>query len=402
MMSGGISTIDLSTALNGIIVLDLSRLLPGPYCTLLLSDLGAEVIKVEEPEAGDHFRHEGPRVPSTNVGYAFAMLNRNKRSVTINLKHEDGRAVFKALLRRSDVLVESFRPGVMQRLGLAYADLKAEHPGLIYCSISGYGQDSPYARWPGHDLNYLAVAGVVHLSGTPPRTAAVPISDFESGQRAALGIVAAVIARGRSGQGQYIDISMTDGPVSWMLLPLADYWATGVPPLRMDEFQDRSQQRFVGLCPGYAIYQAADGKYLSVGASEEKFWRSLCDALGRPDLVDTKMTTQELDAELRAIFASRTQEEWTRVLAEAGTCVAPVNDLPALIADPHVASRGLIGEQHVDGVTMSALASPFGQARAHGDTLGTVAALGADTDSVLEQSGISLPEIRRLRSQGTV
>ena len=393
---------DLAGALTGIVVLDLSRLLPGPYCTLLLSDLGAEVIKIEEPGRGDYLRQEGPRVPGTNEGYAFAMLNRNKRSVTINLKHEDGRAVFSTLLRRADVLVESFRPGVMKRLGLGYSDLKADHPGLIYCSISGYGQNSPYANWPGHDINYLAVAGIVHLSGTPPRTAAVPISDFESGQRAALGISAALIARGRSGEGQYIDISMVDGAVSWMVLPLADYWATGVPPLCMDELQDRGQQRLVGLCPGYSIYQASDGKYVSVGASEERFWISLCKALGRPDLVDSQMETRDLDRLLGTIFATRTQQEWIEAFSETDACAVPVNDIPALIADPHVASRELIGEQCVDGGTMYALASAFGQRRAPGNQLGAVPALGADTASVLQEAGFDPAQVERLRSRGAL
>jgi crotonobetainyl-CoA:carnitine CoA-transferase CaiB-like acyl-CoA transferase len=392
----------LARALEGVRILDLSRLLPGPYGTMLLSDLGADVIKIEEPGRGDYFRHEGPRVPGTDEGYGFAMVNRNKRSVTLNLKHEEGRQAFRTLLSGADVLVESFRPGVMERLGFGYSNLKADYPSLIYCSISGFGQDSPYVNLPGHDINYLAIAGVVHLSGTPPRTAAVPITDFESGQRAALAICAALLARQASGRGQHLDISMVDGAVSWMVLPMADYWATGVPPLRMDELQDRSQERLVGLCPGYAIYETSDSKFLAVGASEERFWVSLCKGLDRPDLVGADLDTQALDMELRKIFATRTQRDWVTVFAETDACVVRVNDLQNVISDPHVTSRGLVVQHLVDGMPISALASAFGANQAANRHRGRVPSIGADTDEVLAEAGIESAEIERMRSRGAI
>jgi len=390
---------DVSTALRGLNVVDLSRLVPGAFCTLLLSDMGAQVTKVEEPHRGDPLRAEGPRVPGTTEGYAYALLNRNKRSITVNLKHHDGRGVLAKLLHEADILVESFRPGVMDRLGFAYSSIASTYPKLIYCSISGYGQSSPYAQWPGHDLNYLALAGVIGASGTPPRAPAIPISDFESGQRAALAVVAATVARAQTGEGQYIDISMVDGVFSWMVLPLADFWATGVPPLRMDEFQSRAQPGLVGLCPGYSIYRTADNKYLAVGASEHKFWVALCEALGRPDLLTSKLEHLKLEEELRNIFASRTQAQWMDKLGSTDSCVTPVHDVIDLMTDPHVTSHQLIGRQTVGDTGAYGLATALGHER-RTDFLGSVSGLGEDTQSVLQHLGYTSEEIQGLRAKG--
>src|SRR3954447_22661364 len=276
----------MPAALEGLRVLDLSRLLPGGFCTLLLADMGADVLKVEDTGTGDYIRwmppyYGGEEQQREGTGSAyFLALNRNKRSLRLNLKHERGREVLLRLVEDYDVVVESFRPGVMDRLGVGYETLRERNPRLIYCPISGYGQDGPLTGRSGHDTNYLALNGVLGLTGGrggPPTQSAGQIADLGGGGlMAAVGVLAAVIERERSGEGQLVDISMTDGGLAWLAMVVAHYFAEQRLPRRGD----------VELAGGilcYFPYEAADGGWVSLGALEPKFWRNWCAGVERPD-----------------------------------------------------------------------------------------------------------------------
>src|SRR2546428_122438 len=270
--------------LSGIRVLDLTRLLPGAFCTMLLADMGADVIKVEEPSTGDYMRWTPPLVNGQSA--LFNALNRNKRSVTLNLKSEAGRDLLLRMVERSDVLVEGNRPGVMERLGLGWPVIHARNPALVMCSITGYGQDGPMASRAGHDINYVAIAGVLGLNGgeaAPPVPLAVQVGDIGGGGlQPAVAILGALVGVQRGGQGRWIDASMTDGAVSWLAMAFATH-AGG-------EEVARGEQRLSGRFACYRVYACKDGGYFSVAALEPKFWSALCDALERPDLVDLQFS----------------------------------------------------------------------------------------------------------------
>lgn len=278
----------VAEAFAGLRLLDLSRLLPGPYCSLLFADLGAEVIKVEEPGLGDYARSNLPHYGKTGVGAAYLMLNRNKKSLALNLKADAGKAIFRRLIRTADVLLESFRPGVMDRLGLGWEALRGENPGLVYCALSGYGQDGPYRNLVGHDINYMGYAGALAITGPrggPPLMPGVQVADIGGGAlMAAFAIAAALHHRARAGQGQFLDVSMTDGVVSWLANHYGPFFATGQLPVRGEE-------RLNGGWVCYQIYETADGKHLTLGALEPKFWANLCALLRREDLIPHQYAT---------------------------------------------------------------------------------------------------------------
>ncbi|MDQ4057985.1 MAG: CoA transferase, partial [Actinomycetota bacterium] len=258
-------------------VLDLTRLLPGGYATLLMADLGADVVKVEEPDRGDYIRWSPPMVGDHSA--AHIALNRNKRSVTINLKSDEGRGVLLDLAEHFDVLIESFRPGVMERLGLDYDALRTRNTGLVYCAISGYGRDGPRAETAGHDVNYIGFGGLLSIVGGEGQRPVIPgvqIGDLAGGGMAAvIAVLAALVRRATSGEGDYCDISMMDGAMSWLSIHAAEFFATGSVP-------QRELMTLSGAFPCYRVYRAADG-WLTVGALEPQFWTGLCDALERPD-----------------------------------------------------------------------------------------------------------------------
>lgn len=377
-------------------VLDLSRLVPGPFCTLLLADLGADVIKIEEPGRGDYMREYGPRVNATAVGYAYALLNRNKRSISLDLKSARGRSVLKRLVRSSDVLVESFRPGVMARLGLAFEDLAGERADLVYCSISGFGGDDA-AGPPAHDINLLAIAGHLYRSGREPNVPLVPLTDFETGQRAALAICAALLDRRASGRGRHLDIAMLDGAVTWMTLALADLLGTGADPLSPDELQDRGMPRMIGRIPGYGVYETSDHRHIALGVVEKMFWRSLCDAIGRPDLAGVDLAPNEVEEQLRAALRGRPLDEWLRRLSGAGIPVAPVNTVRESATAPAIAERHLLptvedpalGRYTVVRTALGCDEPPVYRC--------APPELGQHTDQVLAEAGIAKSELDDLR-----
>jgi alpha-methylacyl-CoA racemase len=376
------------SALAGLRVLDLSRLLPGGFCSLLLADFGADVIKVEDMGMGDYIRASPPQ---------FLALNRGKRSIRIDLKTAAGRDAFLRLARRADVVLESFRPGVMDRLGAGYGRLREENPRLVYCAITGYGQDGPFAARAGHDMNYLARTGLLGLTGDadgPPVQAAGQIADLGGGAlMAAFGILAALRERDRSGEGQLVDVSMTDGALSWLALVAARFLADGeVPP--------RGGTELAGGLICYRPYRCADG-WVTLGALEPKFWRAWCEGVGREDLVDRQFEPVGSDThrEVEAVFAARTRAEWEAFNDERDCCLEPVLALDEALDSALVRAREMVVEvdgERLLGTPVKLSRTPADPARAGGP------AIGADTDPVLEEAGFAPEEIDALRAAGAV
>jgi alpha-methylacyl-CoA racemase len=326
--------------LTGIRVLDLTRLLPGAYCTLMLADLGADVIKIEEPGAGDYMRLTPPLVDGQST--LFDALNRGKRSVALDLKTDGGRQALLRLVDRSDALVEGNRPGVMPRLGVGWEVLHERNPKLVMCSITGYGQDGPFAARAGHDLNYMAVAGALGLNGPrdgPPMPLSVQVADIGGGGlQPAAAILAALLAVQRGGEGRWIDAAMTDEAVRWLGMAFAQRAA--------GERVARGDQRLGGRYACYRVYECKDGRHYSVAALESKFWMALCDALGRPDLVEHQYSEDEsVQAAMEQIFRGRTRDEWAQQLSAIDACCEPVLELDEVASHPQVAARGVLANR---------------------------------------------------------
>jgi alpha-methylacyl-CoA racemase len=362
-----------NTLLAGIRVLDLSRLLPGPFCSLYLAQMGAEVIKLEEPDGGDYAR---------GMGELFAQVNRGKKSVTLDLRHEEDHEAFLKLVDSADVVLESFRPGVMDKLGCGYEALRARNPKLVYAALTGYGQTGPYRDWAGHDMNYLALAGVldqIGVAGGPPAQSNLQIADLAGGAlTCALGILAAVIGARSSGQGTMVDVSMMDGSMAMMPIALA--------ALRQDgKLPKRGAGLLTGLLPNYRVYRCRDGKYLAVGALEPKFFMRLLNVLGdklppplkkllpgaRPgsgaaggktrsgnkdpfgkldrllgDPRRARLVTAPIRLALAGLFRTRTRDQWAALLADQDCCVTPVLALDEVLDNEHVRARGMVEDDH--------------------------------------------------------
>ncbi len=352
----------MSGALSGIKVLDLSRLLPGGFCSLLLADFGAEVLKVEDTGMGDYIRwappyHEGAEESAKSA--LFLSLNRGKRSIRIDLKDERGREVLLRLAREYDVLLESFRPGVLDRLGVGYERLREENPGLVYCAITGYGQDGPYRDRSGHDMNYLGLVGLLGLTGEdggPPIQSAGQIADLGGGAlMAAFGIMAALRERDRSGKGQLVDISMADGSLSWLAMVAARHFADGQVPRR-------GGLELAGAYACYRPYPCSDG-WVTLGALEPKFWQAWCRGVGRDDLVERQFDPpgSEAHGEVERIFMERTREQWRTFASEVDCCLEPVLDLDEALASELVRAREMVVE--VDQPGAERAGAPAGLAR---------------------------------------
>jgi len=389
-----------SRPLSGVRVLDLTRLLPGGYCTQLLADLGAEVIKVEQPGRGDDVRSTPPFTPS-GVSAPHLVLGRGKRSITLDLKQAEGADLFRRLVTGSDVVVESFRPGVLERLGLGRADLLALAPRLVYASITAYGRDGPYAQRPGHDINAQAYAGALSLGEGPADGPARPYlqaSDMAAGLQTALGIVAALFARGQSGQGQAVDVAMTDAVSSLLAIATAAVVGTGQAPPAADHL--------TGALACYGTYRCSDGRWLAVGALEPKFFTELCELVGRPELARRQYDEQgqdELRAELAAVFATRSMAEWTHLLAPADTCVAPVLDHAEALSDANARDRGAVLDLVLsDGSTVPVVAPVARLSRTPARAGTRAPGLGEDTVELLVELGVSESDVTALRSRGVL
>ena len=388
--------------LAGMKILDLSRLLPGPYCSLILGDLGADILKIEDPKDGDYMRWWGPRV--RQQGGAFLMVNRNKRSVKLNLKTDRGKDIFLRLVSQHDVVLEGFRPGVMDRLGLGYSTLKKKNPGLIYCAITGYGYTGPYRDRAGHDLNYLSLSGVLGTigpKGGPPVIPGVQISDIGGGAMlAALGILAAYISRQETGKGQFIDISMLDGSFAWLPVPASETLADGEDPRPGDS-------SLTGRYACYNIYETKDGRHMGLGALESQFWETFCRLVNREDLVGYQFAEGEkqvdLIAEVSEIFSERTRQEWVELLKDADCCCEPVNSVSEAFLDPQLQARDMILQtDHPSGGQLKQIGIPVKFSETPGAIRLAPPNFGEHTQEVLRDLGYEDKEITQMEAEGVI
>jgi alpha-methylacyl-CoA racemase len=393
-------------ALDGLRVLDLTRLLPGGFCSMLLADFGADVIKVEDTGLGDYVRWAPPHYEGAepSAGSAlFLSLNRGKRSIRIDLKAPAGRDVFLALVRDADVLVESFRPGVMDRLGVGYERLRQENPGLVYCAITGYGQDGPNRDRSGHDMNYLGLNGILGLTGEvdgPPVSASAQIADLGGGAMMAIaGILIALQERARSGEGQFVDCSMFDGSLSFLAMLAGEMLADGSVPRR-------GELRLAGGLVCYRPYRCADG-YITLGALEPKFWAEFCRGVEREDLLGHAFDAPGSDAhrDVCEIFAARTREQWRAFASEHDCCLEPVLGLDEALDGELVAAREMVVELDQPGAErpVRLLGVPVKLSRTPADPVRAPGpGHGEHTREVLAEAGYSTQEIGELHESGAV
>lgn len=391
----------MSAPLEGLRVVDLSRLLPGGFCTLLLADLGADVLKVEEPGKGDYIRWIPPEQDGVSAGHLA--LNRGKRSMTLNLKTEQGREVFARLAEQADVVVESFRPGVADRLGIGFEQMRARNPGLIWCAITGYGQDGPYRDRAGHDVNYLGYAGVLDIIGPivgDPVIPGVQIADVGGGAfPAAVGILAALAERARTGEGRFVDISMLDGAFSWLTFHGATFAMTGQIP-------ERGKMRLTGEFACYRIYRAGDGKHITVGALEPQFWAELCRALGVPEYAERQFAEGDeqdaIIAHVQKIFDGRTRDEWMAELEHLDACVGPVRDLREAYQDPQLRARDMVVDVPAGSGTVPGIGNPVRLTGADVPPPRPAPGFGEHTDQVLSDLGYTGEQVADLRRAGVI
>jgi alpha-methylacyl-CoA racemase len=378
--------------LSGIRVLDLTRLLPGPFCSFYLAQLGAEVIKLEEPLGGDYARMLAPEL--------FTLVNRGKQSVTLDLRQPQAVELLKQLVAEADVLIESFRPGVMDKLGCGYQTLKQINPRLVYAALTGYGQTGPYKDRAGHDMNYCAYAGLLDQTGAAD--GAPVLSNFQSADLAggaltcALGILAAVIGARASGQGTLVDVGMLDGTLALQVLSLATIRTLG-------ESKARGSDVLSGGLPNYSIYVCADGKHVALAALEPKFFFNFCQAVERPDLAALPMALGPDGAALREalgnLFKTRSRDEWELLLAQCDCCVSGIYSPEEALANPQVKARGLIRMEA--GKPLSDLPIRFSDTSVA--AAGACPVLGADTAGVLARlAGIDDEQLAVLAASGAI
>ena len=393
--------------LGDVKVLDLTRLLPGGFCSLLLADFGADVVKVEDTGMGDYVRWAPPYYGSDAeqaLGTRSALylaLNRGKRSIRIDLKSEAGRDAFLRLAGDYDVVLESFRPGVLDRLGVGYAALREINPRIVYCAITGYGQTGPNTQRAGHDMNYLGLGGLLGMTGEPggrPIQSAGQIADLGGGaMMAAFGVMAALHERQRSGEGQLVDVSMTDGALAWLAMVAAAFLCHGQVPERGD-----GQLNGGLLC--YYPYEAADG-WVTCGALEPKFWRAFCEGVGRQDLIEAQFEPPGSDAwrEVADLFRSRTRDEWREFNDQHDAMIEPVLGLDETLTSELVRERQMVVElEQPELGPVRLLGLPIKFSRTPGDATRPAPALGEHTEEVLREAGLDAERSRRMVQSGAV
>jgi len=377
-------------ALTGVNVLDLSRLLPGPYCSMILADHGARVIAVEDKR----FLADG---------LFFNLINRNKEHMSLNLKTDKGKEIFSRLAQNADVLLEGFRPGVVDRLGVGYESVRSVNPQIIYCSITGYGQNGSFRDRVGHDANYLSYAGVLDLIGEqdhPPSIPGIQIADIAGGgMNAAIGILLALYAREKTGKGQYIDISMTDGMVGFLPATLFFRQLTGQEPRRADALLSHRY-----AC--YNTYETADKQYLSIGAVENRFWKQLCDILNVPDYVELQYNDQhrkEIIDFMRKTFKQKTLDEWDAILGDLDICWGRVQSLSEVLEDPLFRQREMVVEiKGKDGKPSKTMGVPVKLSETPGAVRTPPVEFGESTHDILQELGYSNDEIKAFEEKGVI
>jgi alpha-methylacyl-CoA racemase len=402
----------MAQALEGITVLELSRVSPGAFCTMLLADMGADVLKIETPLAIHTAAGSGISAADTRQA-AFSYVNRNKRSIGLNLKAPQGRQILHQLVTNADVLVEGFRPGVMQRLGADYTTLSQLNPRLVYCSLSGFGQSGPYRDLPAHDVNYLALSGVLNLIGTADRPPAIPlnlIADYGgAAMHGVVGILLALYARHHTGRGQHVDVAYLDTTISLLAATprLQNFFAQGSEP-------QRGHGPYTGQYAFYTTYETKDGKLLSVGCTEPWLWENFCTALGRPDLagyyrrpehLKRPPTTEEhrVHDQLQMLFRQRTRDEWLAFLRDKNVCIGPVNTVAEVFNDPQVRHRQMLLEYHTSTqgpVRQAGIAVKLSDTPGQVQHLGPH--LGQHTAEVLVALGYSQDDVTQLRQNGVI
>ena len=377
--------------LAGMRVLDFSRLFPGPYCSRILADFGAEVIKIEQPGGGDWARY----VPPLEEGESlfFRALNRGKKSLTLNLKSEQGRAILLQLVETADVLLESFRPGVMERLALGYETLARVNPRLVYCSLTGYGSEGPYRQRAGHDLNYIGLAGLLDLIGPqegPPSIPGAQVADLMGALWATVGILLALAARERTGQGQRVDASLLGGALSGLTLPVVRHLG--------GQSMARGGSDLTGGLVCYQIYETQDGKYVTMGSLEPQFWAAFCQAVGREDLLGEQFTPampgEPVYGQLCALFRTRTRQEWMEALMGMDACCEPVYTVAEALASAPVQALGMLGG--------AGLLPPLRLSAQDARPSDVAPTLGQHTAPLLAELGYAAATVEELREHGVV
>jgi crotonobetainyl-CoA:carnitine CoA-transferase CaiB-like acyl-CoA transferase len=394
--------------LEGIRVLDLTRALAGPYCTLMLGDYGADVIKIEIPGTGDDTRTWGPPFVGEESAY-FLSINRNKRSLTLNFKEEKAREIFLKLAKDADVVVENFTPGVMDRFGLGYDVLKAINPGIVVCSISGFGQTGPYRSRPAYDQIMQGLSGLMSITGEPdgePQKVGIAVADIGAGMWAAFAIMTAIHNRSHEGegQGQYIDISMMDAQVAWLTYQAANFFANGTPPKRLGAAHPN-------LVP-YQAFMCQDNKYLNLAVGSERIWERFCEGMEMPEMLqnpDYKTNIERAQHRstivpfLQDIFIKQPVAYWVEKLQAVSVPCGPINDLADVFADPQIISRDMVQEiPHPTLGTVKQLGLPLKFSRTPGSLDRHPPLLGEHNEEVLKEIGFSAAEIEELKSQAVI
>ena len=394
----------MSKPLTGVRILDFSQLLPGPLCTQHLADMGADVLKIENRSTGDAAR----AAPDGQTSMLFLLANRNKRSLAVDLRQPEGQALVHRLVKEADIVVEGFRPGVMTRLDMDYATLSSLNPRLVYCSITGYGQEGPFAARGGHDINYQGYSGILEQSGTSegaPAPGNFQVADLAGGVlSAAMGILAALFDAQRTGKGRHVDVAMTDCALAHLIMPLAaiESYGEGRPMARGNDYTS-------GRLPCYGVYETSDGRHLALGAIEPHFWLNFCNAVQRPDLVgigwamgDEGRIAKQAIAEL---IGSRSLAAWTALLEDVDGCVTPVLRLDEVLDHPNTQARGMIAtgqRPDGDGASYRQYAFPIRMTDYDFSIDQPPPLLGEHNDEILQSLGLAPDEIVRLREQGVV
>lgn len=386
--------------LEGVRVIDLSRLLPGPYATMLMGDLGAEVIKIEEPGRGDYMREFLPLVNKDSA--FFLAVNRNKKSLSLDFKAAEGREVLLRMARSVDVVIESFRPGVVDALGIGYEAVKEVNPYIVYCSLTGYGQTGSFRNRAGHDINYLATSGMLSMNGQRgggPVIPGVQVADLTGAMFAVIGILSGLWRQQRDGKGCYVDAAMTDGLFSITSMHLANQLAAGAP-------QRRGDTMLSGQLACYNVYMTKDGKYVALGALEAKFWRAFCLGLDNADLLPGHLA-KAVDGEpvfeaLKEIFKSRTKAQWAEFAGMVDCCLSPVEELDEVLDGDYAAGRQLVMDLHhpVEGLLKQIRNPLVGDAVPVNDA--PPPTLGQHTVEIMQWLGYSDEEIRTLKAKGVI